>query len=84
MVRANKGELDNIDESYQQKHIKSLLLMKMMQRHHPQCSIKYLRHPQRLDLKFERSYTMAVKRNRTEILSSFPRNSIKTVYVSTS
>lgn len=27
---------------------------------------------------------MAVKKNQTDILSSFPKNSIKTVYVSTS
>ena len=81
---SNKIELDNLDATYETKYAKALLLMRLMSKHSPQCSIKFLRHPQRLNLKFERSYTMAVKKNQTDILASFPKNSIKTVYVSTS
>ena len=46
-----------------------------------ECSLKYVKRPQRLNLKFEKSFTMAVKKNKTEVLELFPRHSVKTVYV---
>jgi predicted aconitase len=49
----------------------------------PECSLKYVKKPQRLALKFEKSFTMAVKKNKTEIFELFPKYSVKTVYVST-
>ena len=61
---------------------KALALMKMMLKFSNDCSIKFLMQPQRLELKYERSFTMAVKKNRLYILTMFPRNSIRTVYVS--
>ena len=48
-----------------------------------ECSLKYVKRPQRLNLKFEKSFTMAVKKNKTEVLELFPRHSVKTVYVAT-
>ena len=38
----------------------------------------------RLDLRFEKSFTMAVKKNRTQLIDKFPKNTIKTVYVNIS
>ena len=55
-----------------------------MDQYHAKCSFRLLKNPHRLDLKFERSFTIAVKKNRIDLISKFPRNSIKTVYVSTS
>ena len=52
--------------------------------YHPNCSIKFLKQPNRLDLKFERSFAMALKKSKSEIIEKFPKNSIKTVYVSMS
>lgn len=34
-----------------------------------------------MDLRFEKSFTMAVKNSRNEILQSFPKNQIRNVYV---
>lgn len=37
----------------------------------------------RIELKFERSFTMAITKNRPfQLLEVFPKNTIKTVYVS--
>ena len=60
------------------------LLIKAMYRYHYNCSIRFLKQPHRLDLKFERSFTMAIKKNRTQLIASFPKKTIKTVFVSLS
>lgn len=66
------------------KMAKAITLMRNMLKYHRECSIKFLRQPHRLELKYEKSFTMAVKKNRLHLLSMFPRNSVKTVYVSMS
>ena len=53
-----------------------------MQKYGPECSIKFVKKPHRLDLKFEKSFAMAVKKNKTDIVELFPINTIKTVYCS--
>jgi len=55
-----------------------------MQKYGPDCSIKYVQKPHRTDLMFEKSFAMAVKKNKNDVLSLFPMNSIKTVYCSVS
>mmetsp|Transcript_87773 Transcript_87773/g.120904 ORF Transcript_87773/g.120904 Transcript_87773/m.120904 type:complete len:281 (+) Transcript_87773:977-1819(+) len=55
-----------------------------MQQYQSECSLKYIKKPHRLDLKFEKSFSMAIKKGKTEILELFPSRSIKTVYVSVS
>lgn len=47
----------------------------------PECSLKFVKRPSRLNLKFEKSFTMAIKKNKTEVLELFPRYSIKSVFV---
>ena len=69
---------------YSEQMSKICMLMDKMQKYHPNCSIKFLKQPHRLDLKFERSFSMAIKKNRKEIMARFPKRSIKTVYVSMS
>ncbi len=44
-------------------------------------SLQFLTFPSKVDLRFEKSFTMAVKNNRNEILQNFPKNQIRNVYV---
>ncbi len=46
------------------------------------CSLKFIKKPLRLDLRFEKSFTLAVKENKQDVLELFPRGSVKSVYVS--
>ena len=55
-----------------------------MQRYSRNCSIRFLKEPNRLELKYERSFTMAVKKGRKHLIDKFPKDSVKTVYVSCS
>ena len=43
--------------------------------------LQFLTFSSKVDLRFEKSFTMAVKNNRNEILQSFPKNQIRNVYV---
>jgi ankyrin repeat protein len=61
---------------------KAKWLIEKMKQFSSECSIKYVKRPQRLNLKFEKSFTMAIKKNKTDVLPYFPKYSIKTVYVS--
>jgi ankyrin repeat protein len=53
-----------------------------MQKYGPDCSIRFVKKPHRLDLKFEKSFAIAVKKNKNDILLLFPQNSIHTAYIS--
>jgi len=52
-----------------------------MQKYNANCSLKFVQRPHRLELRFEKSFTLAVLRNNIEIIDSFPPKSIKTVHV---
>jgi len=56
-------------------------LIEKMSQFGSECSLKFVKRPIRLNLKFEKSFTMAIKKNKTEVLELFPRYSIKSVYV---
>jgi len=58
------------------------MLILRMQKYGANCSIKFVQKPHRLELMFEKSFAMAVKMNKNDILDLFPMNSIKTVYCS--
>jgi ankyrin repeat protein len=47
----------------------------------PDCSIKFIKMPHRLDLKFEKSFAMAVQKNKNDVLLLFPPRSIHTAYI---
>lgn len=53
-----------------------------MRKFGPECSLKYIKKPQRLVLRFEKTFALAIKKNKTEALELFPPMSIKTVYTS--
>jgi hypothetical protein len=56
-------------------------LIKLCGRYHPLCSMRFLKDPTHLDLKFEKSFTTAIQMSKTSVLGKFPRESIKTCYV---
>ena len=58
------------------------MLILRMAKYTPECSIKFIKKPHRLDLMFEKSFAMAIKMNKNDILDLFPINTIKTVYCS--
>ena len=73
-------EADNKVENATEK---AQMLILRMQKYGPHCSIKFVQKPHRLDLMFEKSFAMAIKMNKNDILDLFPINTIKTVYCST-
>lgn len=53
-----------------------------MAKYKQNCSLKFVKAPNRSDLKFEKAFTIAISKNNAKFLNNFPKNSIKTVYVS--
>lgn len=45
--------------------------------------LKFIKKPIRLELRFEKSFAMAVKLNNFDVLKLFPHKKVKSVYVST-
>ena len=88
MLRSPEQQLkDNIaqeeaENEFEKETEKATMLIQRMQKYGPDCSIKFVQKPHRLDLMFEKSFAMAVKQNNNDILDLFPINSIKTAYVS--
>ena len=63
---------------------KAKLLIQKMQKFTDNCSLKFVKKCQRLELKFEKSFTLSVLKNNTTLIHCFPSKSVKTVYVSMS
>lgn len=59
-----------------------MILIQRMVKYPSDCSLKFIKKPLRLDLRFEKSFTLAVKENKQDVLELFPRGSVKSVYVS--
>lgn len=53
-----------------------------MMKYPSDCSLKFIKKPMRLNLRFEKSFTLAVKENKQDILELFPRSTVKSCYVS--
>jgi len=70
------------DEKEQKANQKTMHLIQRMQKFTPECSLKFIKKPIRLDLKFEKSFAMAISQNKNDVLEFFPKGSIKSVYVS--
>ena len=79
-----ESEKEQLEVKYFEWMRKTVTVMRLMHKFDETCSIRMLTEPCRLDLKYARSFTMAVKKKRGMLLESFPRNSVKTVYVSMS
>ena len=70
------------DEKEQKANQKTMHLIQRMQKFTSECSLKFIKKPIRLDLKFEKSFAMAISQNKNDVLEFFPKGSIKSVYVS--
>jgi hypothetical protein len=78
----NKQGMTPLDVAINEKEEeKAKVLIERMQKFNYNCSLKFVKRPHRLDLRFEKSFTMAVLRNNADIITSFPEKTVKTVAV---
>jgi ankyrin repeat protein len=63
---------------------KALALIQKMQKYSTQKQLKYVRQPNRLDMKYEKPFVLAVLKNNINVIRGFPDKSIKTTYVNMS
>lgn len=55
--------------------------MAAMEHHDENSSLRFLKQPNRVQCKFERSFTAAVKLNRHDLMDKFPDGCVRTCYV---
>jgi len=60
------------DAREQMANQKCMHLIQRMQKFTPECSLKFIKKPIRLDLKFEKSFAMAIRENKNDVLEFFP------------
>lgn len=58
-----------------------ILMNRIKKSQHAYSLLRFLTKPSRLDLKFEKSFTLAVKRNSNAIIRLFPTQAVRTMYV---
>ena len=63
---------------------RSLYLIEKMHKYNNNCSLKFVKRPNRLELKFEKSFTLAVLRNNENIIEAFEDKEIKTSLINVS
>lgn len=68
----------------EQQDKKATLLIDYMEKFSQNPSLRYIKKPNRLDLRFEKAFTLSVLRNNLTLIQAFPDNSIKTSYVNMS
>lgn len=66
---------------FEGKSDRAELLLKKSKKFHSMSSIRFVTKPNRLELKYEKSFVLAVQRNNNDIIFAFPNKSIKTMYV---
>ena len=66
---------------FEGKNDRAELLLKKSKKFHSMSSIRFITKPNRLELKYEKSFVLAVQRNNNDIIFAFPNKSIKTMYV---
>lgn len=76
-----KRRQEKMEIKAKDKFDKMAFLIKQMSRYSDDCSLKFLSEPNRISLKFEKSFTMAIKQSKDEVLNKFPAGSIKTCYI---
>ena len=81
----NKQGMTPLDVAInEQDEDKAKALMDTMQRYNPNCSLKFVKRSHRLDLKYEKAFTIAVLRNNAHLIQAFPPKSLRTSYISMS
>ena len=66
---------------FEGKNDRAEMLLKKSKKFHSMSSIRFITKPHRLELKYEKSFTLALQRNNNELIYNFPNKSIKTMYV---
>lgn len=66
---------------FEGKNDRADLLLKKSKKFHSMSSIRFITKPHRLELKYEKSFTLSVQKNNNDILYKFPNKSVKTMYV---
>jgi hypothetical protein len=64
-----------------QDDAKAAFLIEKFTQFGPQSSLKFVKRPNKLDLKFEKALTMALHTNNYDLVKKFPTKNIKTVHV---
>lgn len=57
---------------FEGKNDRAELLLKKSKKFHSQSSIRFIQKPHRLELKYEKSFTMAIQKNNNDLLFKFP------------
>ena len=71
-----------LDIAINQLHdTKAHFLIDKMEKYSLHSNLRFLKSPNRLELKFEKAFTLAVLKNNFSLITAFPDKSIKTVYV---
>ena len=66
---------------FEGKNDRAELLLKKSKKYHSHSSLRFILKPHRLELKYEKSFTIAIQKNNNDLLFKFPNKSIKTMYV---
>jgi len=66
---------------FEGKNDRADLLLKKSKKFHSMSSIRFITKPHRLELKYEKSFTLAIQKNNNDLLFKFPNKSIRTMYV---
>ena len=56
----------------EQVDYKAKIIIDKMFKFNENCSLKFIKKPNRLELKFEKSFVLSVLRNNSELIKSFP------------
>ncbi len=78
----NKQGMTPLDIAINEKEEeKAKIFIDRMQKYNNNCSLKFVKRPNRLDLRYEKSFTLAILRNNLALITSFPEKTVKTVTV---
>jgi len=81
----NKSGLTPLDMTILENDEKrAIFLIEKMKAFTNNCSLKFVKRPHRLDLKFEKSFSLAVQKNNQAIIDAFPAKQVQTAHVSMS
>jgi len=64
--------------------VKALSLIDKMERFGAHSNLRFVKRPNRLELKYEKPFTLSVLKNNFALIQAFPEKSIRTCYVNMS
>lgn len=78
----NKEGLSSLDVAVkEQDNARAQFLIERYQQFGPSSCLRFVKRPNKLDLKFEKAFTLALTLNNYEMVKKFPTKHIKTVHV---